>query len=166
MVCNLTLGRKKYADVQDDIAVIIEKTEKLRHELAALVQADAEAFEPLSKAYGIPKDTPGRDDMLEKCLRDASGVPYQIMQKVCEAIALHEELAVKGSRIAISDVGVGVTFCRAALLGASLNVYINTKLMKNRDYAEKLNAKLDAMLAEWVVRADKTFEIVAGGLKN
>ncbi|MDR3552570.1 MAG: cyclodeaminase/cyclohydrolase family protein [Clostridia bacterium] len=166
MVCNLTLGKKKYADVQEDIAAIIEKTEKLRGDLAALVQADAEVFEPLSKAYGMPKDAPGRDEVMEKCLRDACDVPCRIMRKACEAIELHEELAVKSSRIAVSDVGVGAAFCRAALVGASLNVFINTRLMKDRAYAGRVNALADSMLAEWVGRADRAFDAVAGGLRG
>lgn len=166
MVCNLTLGKKKYAEVQGDIERIIADMEKLRRELTALVEEDAVAFEPLSKAYGLPKDTPGRDETMEKCLRDACAVPVQIMRTVCGVIALHEELAVKGSRIAISDVGVGAVFCVAALRGASLNVYINTGLMKDREYAGRIEGETDAILAEWIARADAVFNTVSGGLRR
>ena len=166
MVCNLTLGRKKYADVQGDIERIIARMETVRGELTALVNEDAVAFEPLSKAYGLPKDAPGRDEILEKCLREACAVPARIARTVRDVIALLEELAVKGSRIAISDVGVGAAFCGAALLGASLNVSINTGLMKDRGYAGGMDAEIEAILAEWVPRADAVFRTVAAGLRR
>lgn len=166
MVCNLTLGKKKYAAVQDDIARIIDEAESLRKELSGFVDKDAVAFEPLSKAYSLPKDTPGREDILEKCLKDACEVPYRIMETISRVIALHEELAIKGSRIAVSDVGVGAALCRSALLGASLNVYINTGLMKDREYAGRINGQTDAILAEWAPRAEAVFTVVRTGLGN
>ena len=89
----------------------------------------------------------------------------EIMQKALEAMDLHEELAVKGTRIAVSDVGVGVLFCKSALLGASLNVFINTKLMKDKKYAEAMNAKTEAMLAEGTAKADRIYQEVEVALK-
>ena len=93
------------------------------------------------------------------------GIPMEIMEKCCEAIELIQEFAAKGSTLAISDAGVGAAFCKAALEGASLNVYINTKSMKNREYAEELNAKADAMLAKYPKMAEEIFESVLGRLK-
>ena len=139
MVCNLTLGKKKYAGVQQDIQQLIGQTEALRSKLQQLVQADADAFEPLSKAYGLPKDAPERDQTMAQCLKEAGAVPLRIMETCAQVVGLLEELAEKGSRLALSDVGVAAVFCRAALEGASLNVYINTKSMANREYAEELN---------------------------
>ena len=169
MVGNLTLGKKKYADVQEDIQRIIAKAEELRGDLTALVEKDALVFEPLSKAYGLPKETEEqqryKEVTLEKCLKDACGVPYEIMERIMEAIDLHEELAKKGTRIAVSDVGVGVQFCKAALMGASLNVYINTKLMKDRTYAEEMNRKVEDMLARGMAKADVVYQEVEGSLK-
>ena len=102
---------------------------------------------------------------MEIVLKDACSVPMEIMEKCCEAIELIKEFAAKGSALAISDAGVGAVFCKAALQGASLNVYINTKSMKNREYAEELNAKADAMLAKYPAMADEIFESVLGRLK-
>lgn len=170
MVGNLTLGRKKYQDVQEDIKVILEKAKKLQDQLLLLVEKDAEAFEPLSKAYGLPKTTEEeskkRDEVMEEALRLASAVPLEIMEKALDAIALHEELAAKGSRIAISDVGVGVLFCRSSLMGAALNVFINTKLMKDRAYADKINSKADELLQAGVARADKIYREVESSLRS
>lgn len=170
MVGNLTLGKKKYESVQEDIKIILKKAEFLQNELVELVEEDAKVFEPLSRAYGLPKNTEEekakKQEVLEDALRLACSVPIRIMEKSLEAISLHEELAEKGSRIAISDVGVGVLFCKSALMGASLNVYINTKLMKNREYAENINRKTQSMLAEGIQRADKVYSAVESSLKQ
>ena len=87
------------------------------------------------------------------------------MENCCEALDLIQEFAAKGSALAISDAGVGATFCKAALEGASLNVYIKTKSMKNREYAQELNEKADAMLEKYTKLADEIFASVLGRLK-
>lgn len=169
MVGSLTVGKKKYADVEEEMYSLKEKATKLQEELLRLVERDAEVFEPLSKAYGMPRATEEekaeKARVMEIVLKDACSVPMEIMEKCCEAIELLEVFAEKGSTLAISDAGVGAAMCKAALLGASLNVYINTKSMKNREYAEELNAKCDAMLAKYPPIADKVFESVLGRLK-
>ena len=152
MVANLTIGKKKYADVEEEIIEVKEQLQNLQKELVDLTDKDAEAFEPLSKAYGLPKDTPEQKDekerVMEKALYEASIVPLQIMKTVAKVMELLETLGEKGSKIAISDVGVAVLFARAALEGASLNIYINTRLMKDREQAERLNKESDDMIEE------------------
>ena len=169
MVGNLTLGKKKYELVQDDIKIILGKAEKLRNELVALIEKDAKAFEPLSKAYGLPKNTDEekklREEVMEKALKQACSAPLEIMEKTLEAMDLHEELASKGTKIAVSDVGVGVLFCKSALLGASLNVFINTKLMKDRAIAEGLNERAQAMISKGTAKADRIYKEVEALIK-
>lgn len=169
MVGSLTVGKKKYADVEEEMYDMKEKATKLQEELLRLVERDAEVFEPLSRAYGMPRATEEekaeKARVMEGALREACSVPMEIMEKCCEAIKLLEVFAEKGSTLAISDAGVGAAMCKAALLGASLNVYINTKSMKDRDYADELNARCDAMLEEYPPMADKVFESVLGRLK-
>ncbi len=169
MVGSLTVGKKKYADVEEDMWAMKEKATALQNELLHLIERDAEVFEPLSKAYGMPRATEEekaeKARVMEIVLKDACSVPMEIMERCCEAIDVIEEFAAKGSALAISDAGVGVIFCKAALQGASLNVYINTKSMKNREYAEELNQKCDAMLAKYTVKADQIFASVEGRLK-
>ncbi|MDY5985862.1 MAG: cyclodeaminase/cyclohydrolase family protein [Lachnoclostridium sp.] len=152
MVANLTIGKKKYADVEEEIIEVKEQLQNLQKELVDLTDKDAEAFEPLSKAYGLPKDTPEqkaeKERVMEKALYEASIVPLQIMKTVAKVMKLLETLGEKGSKIAISDVGVAVLFARAALEGASLNIYINTRLMKDREQAERLNKESDDMIEE------------------
>ena len=165
MVANLTVGKKKYADVEDEIIEIRGCLEKLREELVMLTDKDAEAFEPLSRAYGLPKETQEQKEekerIMEKALYEASVVPLQIMQTVFHVMEYLKVLGEKGSKIAVSDVGVAVLFARAALEGASLNIYINTRLMKNREQAEKLNKESDDMIAEARILQE---EIYAGVL--
>ena len=169
MVANLTLGKKKYESVQGDIKNILERSEKLRNDLLLLVEKDAEVFEPLSKAYGLPRNTEEekrkREEVMESALKLACSVPVEIMEKTLEAIDIHEELAEKGTRIAISDVGVGVQLCKAALMGASLNVFINTKLMKDREYASQVNDKVDRILRIGMEKADSVYKRVEDGLR-
>lgn len=148
MVTNLTIGKKKYAEYEEKLIACRARLEELRNQLIDLVDGDAVAFEPLSKAYSIPKDDPSRDQIMEDALYEASVVPMSIMETVLAAAKELEILVEKGSRLAVSDVGVGILFAQAAIEGASLNVYINTKLMKNRERADEMNAKADAIIAE------------------
>jgi len=165
MVGSLTLGKKKYADVQEDIIALKAKADTLQDELIALVAKDAEVFAPLSRAYGMPKDTPEQQAekarVMEKALRECCDVPLVIMEKCCEAIKLHGQFAVTGTATAISDVGCGVVCCKAALQAASLNVFINTKSMTDRDYAEGINRKANTMLEEYTELADEIYKDVA-----
>ena len=168
MVGNLTSGKKKYAEYQPDIERILEEAERLTTKLLQLIEEDAAVFEPLSKAYGLPKGTPEelahKEEVMEGALYKASLVPLRIMETAVEAIRLQEELSVKGSVLAISDVGVGAKLLEAALQGASLNVYINTKLMKNREQAEELNQRAEALIQEGAERSQQVFEVVKSRL--
>ncbi len=162
MVGNFTLGKKKYAEVEPQIIALMDEAEKLRADLLDCIDEDAAAFEPLSKAYGIPKEEPGRDETLEKCLRDAAAAPMKILELSCRCVELHKEFAEKGSALMVSDAGTGVAFCKAALLGAAINVKVNTKLMKDRAHAEAMNAHVDELVAKYVALADEVFDSVYG----
>lgn len=166
MVGNLTLGKKKYAGVEEDITKLNEKAVALRNELLALVEADAEAFEPLAKAYGIPKEAEGRDELMEAALGTATAVPMEIMRKVCEALELVEQYAAKGSAMAISDAGCAAAALRAALKSAALNIFINTKSMKDREKAGRIAAEADGMLDEYTALADDIYYGVMWRLRN
>ena len=160
MVGELTVGKKKYADVEEDVKALMAKAQDLRVRLLECVNRDAAAFEPLSKAYGIPKDDPTRDEVMEKCLRDAAAAPLEILDLCCEAIDLQRGFADKGSVLAVSDAATGVVFCWSAMYGAAVNVKVNTKAMKDRAYAEKINAHVDAQMATYWPIAEKVYEDV------
>ena len=169
MVGSLTVGKKKYADVEEEMYELKGKADALQKELLHLIERDAEVFEPLSKAYGMPRNTEEekaeKARVMEIVLKDACSVPMEIMERCCEAIDLIEVFAEKGSTLAISDAGVGATFCKAALEGASLNVFINTKSMKNREYADELNKKADEMLSVYTKKAEKIYQSVAARMR-
>ena len=160
MVGSLTVGKKKYADVEADIIAPQEKATALQNEFLHLVDQDAVVFEPLSKAYGIPKDDPNREKIMEDALNTACYVPLDIMRACAKAIDVVEEFAAKGSALALSDAAVGAVFLNAALQGASYNVFINTKSMVDRDNAAKIEAEADALLKEYTKKA----ETVAAGV--
>ena len=169
MVGSLTVGKKKYADVEDEMWELKAKCDQLQKDFLSLIERDAEVFEPLSKAYGMPRETEEekaeKARVMEIVLKDACSVPMEIMEKCCEGIDVIEEFAAKGSALAISDAGVGVTFCKAALLGASLNVFINTKSMADKEYAASLNEKADKMIADYSKKADEIFAAVNARLR-
>jgi len=164
MVGSLTVGKKKYAAVEADIIALNEKAEEVRHALCALIEKDAEVFEPLSRAYSIPKDDPTRDEVMAKVLKEASLVPLEIMRNCCKALDLISEYAQKGSVIAISDAGCAAAMCKAALESAALNVYINTKSMKDRELAESMNAEVQEMMDKYCRMASEVYASVAGRL--
>ena len=165
MVTNLTIGKKKYADYEEEVKAVRDRLEGLRDQLIDLVDGDAVAFEPLSKAYSIPKDDPERDTIMENALYEASVVPMSIMETVLAAAKELEILVAKGSKLAVSDVGVGILFAQAAIEGASLNVYINTKSMKDRDRAAALDAKADAIIAEGAALKERIYSGVLAAIK-
>ena len=164
MVGNFTTGKKKYAEYEEDVQRMLAEGETIRARLLELVEEDAAAFFPLSQAYGIPKEDPTRDEQLEKCTKDALAGPLEMMRQIAKAIELLEEMNVKGSRMLISDVGCGAVCAAAAMRAASMNVFINTKGLKDRDYAAKVEAEADELLA-YVPRAKAVADEVAAGIR-
>ena len=132
MVSNLTLGKKKYAEYQDRIQEYLLKLTKINQKLVQDIKKDADAFAPLARAYAIPKDDPDRESIMEEALVNAAKAPMGILKDLEEILPIMEDLCVIGSKLAISDVAVAATACRAAYEGAVMNIFINTKSMKNR----------------------------------
>lgn len=169
MVANLTVGKKKYAEVEEEVIGIRGKLEEFRDRLVTLVDQDAESFAPLAKAYGLPKETEEqkaeKERVMETALYDASIVPLQIMETVFEAMKCLKILGEKGSRLAVSDVGVGILFAEAALEGASLNVFINTNMMKNNEQAEELNGMADRLISEGRKLKEDVYRNVMGQIR-
>ena len=166
MVGELTVGKKKYADVEDEIRELMARAQKLRARFLELIDADAEAFAPLAAAYRIPKDAPGRAETMEKALHGAGMVPLEIMRASIEALEITEVFAEKGSRLAVSDAGCAAAACKAALQGAYLNVIINTKSMKDRSFAQELQEEADRLLGQGSALADQIYQTVADGLRG
>lgn len=169
MMANLTVGKKKYAEVEDEILRVRTRLEEVRDKLIRLTDADAEAFKPLAQAYKLPRDTEEEEQerirVMEQAMVGASLVPLEIMDTVLEAMRLLQVLGEKGSRLAVSDAGVGILFAQAALEGASLNVFINTKMMQNREQAESLNAQAEALIQEGRFLKERVYKEVLAEIR-
>ena len=166
MVGNFTTGKRRYAAYEDDVRRMLVDAEQVRVRLVELVDEDAEAFCPLSQAYALPKEDPSRPEVLERETKNACKAPVEMMRQICRAIELLEEMGEKGARMLLSDVGCGALLARAALEAASLNVFVNTKGLADRPFAEGLEAECDQMLSEYVPRADAIERKVMGHLRG
>ena len=162
MVGSLTAGKKKYADVEEDIQALMKEALSLKDRLLFLIDEDAEGFQPLSEAYGLPAETEADK---EKKARTCEA-PMEMMRCCCRVIDVCGEFAVKGSRLAVSDAGCGAILAKSALQAASLNVFINTKMMKDRESAVKLEEEAEGLLNEYTVRADEVYGMVYKNLRN
>ena len=164
MVSNLTIGKKKYADVEAEVTTLKEQLQTLQEELIHLVDKDAEAFLPLAEAYRLPKNTEEEQaykaQVMEEALYGASVLPIQIMEIILKVLRILEKLSGKGSRLAISDVGAGALFAQAALESASLNVYINAGMMKNQERASQLIHRADDLIREGQLLKDQAYKVV------
>ena len=166
MVGRLTAGKKKDEAQEAELLKLTVEADALRLRLLELVDEDAKCFEPLSKAYSLPKDTPGRDEIMENCLVLAASAPMEVMRLSCRAIELMGDFARLGSFLAVSDAGCGAELCRASLRAAALNVFVNTRLMKNRETAEKWNGEARKMLEEYVPAAENIYRSVSDRLEG
>lgn len=166
MVTNLTTGKKKYAEYEEEIQQIMKETDELRISLLNCVNEDAEAFEPLAKAYSMDKNDPCYAETMEKCLRTAADAPYHILQLCCRVVELDERLAEIGSKLAVSDAATSVMLAHGAIYGALINIKVNTRLMKDRDYADELDQKASEMVREYAERALNCYKAVEKRLSN
>ena len=169
MVTNLTVGKKKYADVEEEILEIREKLEQKKQDLVRMVDEDAEAFEPLAKAYRMPKETEEeqaeKERVMEAALKNAAEAPLCIMKTIVDTMEMIRVLGEKGSRLVVSDAGVAILFAQAALEGASLNIFINTKMMKDQEEAERLNYLADQLIATGKELKETTYDAVLKGIR-
>jgi len=165
MAANLTVGKKKYSQFDEDNKAIISKAESLRNRLLELVDEDAAVFEPLSKAYSMPKDHPDyaatiRDASIKACLS-----PYEMMKCCCDVIELLDELYDKCSVLMLSDVGCGAALAKAALEAAAMNVYVNTRALQEDETIAELEADAERMLHIFGEKAQLVSEKVMDRLR-
>ena len=158
MVCNLTVGKKSYISVEDDIKKILEDMNKHMESFIKLSDKDAEVFYPLSQAYGFKpqndEEKKMHEENMEKLLFDAAMIPLDIMKEAYSMLVAVDFLAKKGSKLAVSDAGVAVSMLRSAVCGAMMNVVINVKYMKNREKAQDLMDEASEILENTMNKAD------------
>ena len=162
MVGNYTTGKKSYAAYEDDIQAALVSAEASRAALIALVDEDAAAFEPLSRAYGIPKGSEGREDALEEATKAALLPPLKMARETARLVDVLEVLGEKGSKMLRSDVGCGAHLAAAALRCAAMNVSVNTRTLADRAYAAEVDAEVADLLGA-AERAEALGSAVAAG---
>ena len=165
MVGSLTSGKKRYAAVEEELQELMRSLENMRAEMLALTERDPEVFEPLSRAYGMPKETEEqaaeKARVMEECLVLAASVPEEILSLCGRAMDAIDRIARIGSPLAVSDAGCAAALTRAAGEAAYLNIAVNAKYMKNRAFAEELSERSKEALAALRSHADKVYANVA-----
>lgn len=169
MVGNLTVGKKSYADVEEDVQECLRQLQQVREELLGLVRKDAEAFAPLAACFKMPRATEEekarRTEAMQKALIDAIEVPLTIMRACARVIELSDFMAHNGSKMALSVVATGVSFAKGALTGAALNIYVNAKMLADRELAKRYTDETECLIIEWGKRADDIYIFVLEGLR-
>lgn len=166
MVCNLTIGKKNYEAVSEDLKKTLARAEELREALTKGIDEDVVAFNTLMGAYGLPKATDEekavRTAAIQEALKAATLAPLATCKVCYEVIALSKEAADKGNLGVISDAGVAVLAANAGLRSCALNVFINAKSIKDRDFAETQLAEVNALLAKAAAETEAVYEVVRG----
>lgn len=170
MVGNLTAGKKKFAIYEEDVQKILARLGGARMDFIRLEKADEQAFQPLSEVYRMKAETKEekteKEERMEECLKAAAKVPMEVMERAVSVMDDIEFLALHGSRLAVSDAGVGIQGIRSALLGAVMSVYINTKMMKDREYAEEMNSQAELLIRKGTEQADRIYGIVLKAVRG
>ncbi len=164
MMCNLTIGKKNYAEVEGEMQSLLMAAEELRQQLAGMVADDIAAFDGLMAAYALPKETDEqktkRGAAIQDGLKAATDVPLACARASAGVIALAMRAAQVGNRNVISDAGVGALAAQAALRSAALNVYINVPAIKDESFARSRREEIDVLLASAVPLAEQVYELV------
>ena len=153
MAGRLTASKPAFADRAAELNSLIARADTLRLSLLRLIDADAEVFVPLSKAYAIPKDEPGRAETLRQATLAACKAPAEMMEALAECTALLETLLQHCSRLMLSDVGCAAALCAGALEAAAMNVFINTKSLKGDTEADAVALHTSRLLDDCLPRA-------------
>ena len=166
MATNLTIGKKKFLPFEEDHRRIIAEADVLRLRLLALMDEDAAAFEPLSQVYSLDKNSPGYSEKLTSATLDACRVPFEVMECCCKLTELLEELREKCSVLLLSDIGCAALAARCALESASLNVFVNTRMIPENEEAAAMSKNADSMLQEYIPRAQTVADSVMTYLRR
>ena len=169
MVASLTVGKPKYAEVENEIQELKVAAYRIQKDLLALIEKDAEVFAPLAGAYGMATATDEekaeKERVMQACLKQASLAPLEIMEKCAETLLLLEKFAEKGSVLAVSDAGCGAALSKAAIQAAWLNVRINIRIISDERFASEVEEKARKILTESLPLADSIYQSVEDKLK-
>lgn len=165
MVCNLTIGKAKFSDVESEVVGCLGRLSILRSRLVSLVDEDAQAFGPLAAAYRMPKENDAlieaRTAAIQEGLILACEPPLAMMRAIIDVLYECDFIARNGSKMAISDAGACALIAKAALMSASLNVYINADSMSTDQDRQRFIDEADALVSRGVELADAIYLHVA-----
>lgn len=169
MVCNLTIGKPKYAEVEAELKTVLAESEGLRAELTKAIGDDVKAFDAVMAAYGSPKGETdeakaARTATIQAALKEATDAPLECARLCAEVVKLSDVTAEKGNANVVSDAGVAVQSAYAGLMSAALNVRVNAKSIKDREFADQRLAELETLLSEAKTATEKTYETVKSKL--
>ena len=169
MMCNLTIGKKKYSDVEKEMKTILQKSEMLRQTFTSLIDKDTEAFNKVMEAYGLPKETNDqkalRNAAIQEGTKEAALVPLEVMKHVIDALALTKEVAEKGNTSSISDAGVSAVVLHAAMESAALNVQINLSSITDSEFVGWRAEEVTSLLRTSSKMREEILQIVKGKIQ-
>lgn len=170
MVCNLTIGKKKYAAVDEEVKKTLAASENLRARFTALIDRDTEAFNRVMDAYGLPKENDAqkalRTAAVREATREATLVPLEVMKHCIDAMALAQDIAANGNINSVSDAGVSALMLNAACQGAALNVKINLQSLDDHEFVAWKSDEVESLLKTSTMMLEEVTEIVAERLKK
>ncbi len=169
MVSNLTIGKEKYREVEEEVKKILGSSEKLRYDLSQLIEEDIKAFNNFMATYKMPKETDEekkiRSEKIQQALIEAAKVPLQVAVKCCDIFDLCKEISVKGNPNVVSDAGVAALMAEAALHSAILNVKINLRMIKDERVREELSSSIREVLLKEKGQKEEVLKIVEEKMK-
>jgi formiminotetrahydrofolate cyclodeaminase len=170
MVCHLTIGKKKYTEVEGDMKRILEQAEQLRAQFTDLIDRDTVAFNKVMEAFGLPKDSDPqkalRSVAITEATKEATLVPLEVMKHCIDALALAQTVASKGNTNSISDAGVSALMLHAALEGAALNVRINLNGLNDPEFVGWKEDDVQSLRATSALMLDEIQGIIEEKMKK
>lgn len=164
MVCSLTIGKKKYLDVEPEIKNILTKSEELRQSFISLVERDTDAFNKVMEAFSLPKETEDqkalRTAAIQGATKEAALVPLRVMKLVVDALALAKGVAEKGNINSVSDAGVGALMLHAAAESAALNVLINLNSITDTEFVSWHSDEVSTLRRTCKARSEEILLII------
>ena len=170
MVCNLTIGKKKYIAVEEQLKKVLKDSEELRARFTVLIDKDTEAFNKVMEAFSLPKDDDSqkalRDAAITAATKEATMVPLEVMKHCIDAMALAQNVAENGNKNSISDAGVSALMLHAACESAALNVRINLNGLADTEFVHWKTDELISLLKTSRMMLEETQSIVAEKMKK
>lgn len=165
MVANLTVGKKKYADVEHEMIIVAEKAETIRQKMLDYIEEDCDAFNEVMDAFKLSKDTDEekshRTNAIQAGLKKAASVPFEIAETAYEIMDLAEFVVLKGNSNAVTDGLISAMTARTAVLAALLNVKINLDTIKDEGFAEELRKKVKALEQDSINAEKRILDLVS-----